>query len=296
MIEKDNGKISLRQQCMLLTVNLSTLYYTEKPPANNTELANEIHEIWMKFPCYGSRKITAALGRLGYEINRKRVQRLMREMNLKAIYPEPKTSISDPKAGKYSYLLAGMIINHINQVWATDITYIKMPQGFVYLIAMIDVYSRKILAWKLSTTMETLFCLSMLRETLLNHGAPLILNTDQGSQFTSNEWIQEVLAAGTKVSQDGKGRWADNIYIERFWRTAKYEHIFLRVFETVQEARRSIGEYIILYNAERLHQNLGYNTPDEVFYGKVKGNPVEMWKTLTSLPTVPPDQQQPQEG
>jgi putative transposase len=291
MIERTGCLLSLRHQCALLEVNLSTLYY-QKALVNDTIFANEIHDIWMEMPFYGSRRITAELNRCGTSINRKKVQRIMKEMKIQALYPVPKTSVANPKAGKYPYLLVGLIISRPNQVWATDITYIRIPSGFVYLMALIDIYSRKILSWTVSTSMETFFCLSMLKDALEKYGSPSIVNTDQGSQFTSHEWIKAVESAGSKVSQDGKGRWADNIYIERFWRTAKYEHVFLYVFETVQEIRKSIGDYILLYNGKRLHQKLGYNTPNEVYHGKVKSNPVELWKTLSGLHTVPQAQQQ----
>jgi putative transposase len=229
---------------------------------------NSIHEIWLKQPSYGYRRLTKALQKQGYDINRKRVYRLMKLMDLQAIYCKPNLSISNPEHEVYPYLLKGLIIKRPDQVWCTDITYIKMPQGFVYLIAVIDVYSRYIVSWRLSTSLDTSFCLEMLCSAFCI-GIPEILNTDQGCQFTSASWITLVKSAGTLVSMDGKGRWADNIPIERFWRTLKYESVFLNAYETVVEARDGIGCFIKLYNEERLHQSLDYETPGDVYRGEI---------------------------
>jgi putative transposase len=188
----------------------------------------------------------------------------MREMNLQALYPRPRTTIRALKDPIYPYLLKELEINRPNQVWATDITYIKMPVGFAYLVALIDVYSRYVISWRLSNTMDTHFCLEMLDEAL-RFASPEIINTDQGSQFTSSDWISRVKTAGVQVSMDGKGRWVDNVIIERFWRTLKHEHVFLHRFEDVRQARRSIGEFIDLYNYRRLHQSLKYQAPAEVY-------------------------------
>jgi putative transposase len=232
-----------------------------------TWLCNEILELYQTHPYYGYRRITAALERKGLEVNHKRVVRLMRELNLQAIYPKPNTS--KPASGHkiYPYLLEGLVVTRPNQVWATDITYIKLAQGFAYLVALIDLYSRYITAWRLSNTLETSFCIEALKEALAL-GVPLILNTDQGAQFTSNSWIEVVEGAGIKVSMDGKGRYQDNIYVERLWRTIKYEHIFLYAYESLGALRSGLKQFIATYNKERLHQSLGYRTPLEVYERK----------------------------
>jgi putative transposase len=267
MIERSHKKLSVRQQCHLLGVNRSVVYYKGKRAVDESEIMNRIHEIWLKFPAYGYRRITKALQDEGCDINRKRVFRLMKLMNLEALYAKPKLSEPHPEHKVYPYLLKGLSIDRPNQAWCTDISYLKMPQGFVYLVAIIDVYSRYIVSWRLSTTLDASFCLEMLRSAF-TVGVPEILNTDQGSQFTSLEWINMVEGAGVKVSMDGKGRWADNIPIERFWRTLKHEHVFLKAYETVAEARQGIGEFIDLYNEERLHSSIGYTRPGSVYRGE----------------------------
>jgi putative transposase len=264
MINMNHESLSVRQQSTLLQVNRSTLYYHANPALEDTQLANEIHELWFEMPFYGYRRVTAELKRRGYKINQKRVLRLMREMNLQALYPRPRTTIRAAKDKVYPYLLKELVINRPNQVWATDMTYIKMPVGFAYLVALIDVHSRYVVAWRLSNTMDIHFCLEMLGEAL-SYTSPEILNTDQGSQFTSHDWISRVQGSGILVSMDGKGRWVDNIIIERFWRTLKHEHVLLHSFEDLRQARRSIGDFINLYNHRRLHQSLGYQTPAEVY-------------------------------
>ena len=189
----------------------------------------------------------------------------MKEMKIEALYPKKRTTLANKDHKKYPYLLKGLTIDHPNQVWATDLTYIKLPGGFVYLVALMDVYSRFIVSWRLSNTMDVAFCLTMLAEALEKYSPPDIVNTDQGAQFTSRSWVDSVEGALARVSMDGQGRWADNIYIERFWRTVKYEHVFLHSFQTMPEARHSIGIFITLYNTRRLHQSLGYKTPQEVY-------------------------------
>lgn len=268
MIEKNHKTLSIRRQSSLLEINRSTLYYEPIEAEDDTNLANEIHEIWLGMPFYGYRRVTAELRRRSYHINEKRVLRLMREMKVQALYPRPKTTIRSAKDRVYPYLLKDLDVVRPNQVWATDITYIKMPVGFAYLVALIDVHSRYVIAWRLSNTMDTHFCLEMLDEALF-FACPEILNTDQGSQFTSRDWIERVEGSGILVSMDGKGRWIDNIIIERFWRTLKHEHVLLHSFEDLRQARRSIGEFINLYNFKRLHQSLRYRTPAEVYgYGQ----------------------------
>lgn len=265
MIEMTHHHLSVRQQCSLLGVNRSTLYYRGTDRTIDAQLANEIHEIWLEMPFYGYRRITAELRRRGYVINQKRVIRLMKEMNIQALYPRPRTTIKAEKDPIYPYLLKDLEITRSNQVWATDLTYVKMPVGFAYLVALIDVHSRYVLSWRLSNTMDTHFCLEMLEEALIRYPHPDILNTDQGSQFTSREWTKRVMEGGIQISMDSKGRWIDNVIIERFWRTVKHEHILLYSFEDLREARQSIRKFINLYNHKRLHQSLGYKTPAEVY-------------------------------
>lgn len=265
MIEMTHHNLSVRQQCSLLGVNRSTLYYRGTDRTIDAQLANELHEVWFEMPFYGYRRITAELRRRGYVINQKRVTRLMKEMNIQALYPRPRTTIKAEKDPIYPYLLKDLEITRSNQVWATDLTYVKMPVGFAYLVALIDVHSRYVLSWRLSNTMDTHFCLEMLEEALIRYPHPDILNTDQGSQFTSREWTRRVKEGGIQISMDGKGRWVDNVIIERFWRTIKHEHILLHSFEDLREAHRSIEKFINLYNHRRLHQSLGYRTPAEVY-------------------------------
>jgi len=279
MIENSTPHLSVRSQCQLLGVHRSAVYYQKKAAVDSSEIMNRIHEIWLKFPMYGYRRVTKALQDEGYGINRKRVYGLMIEMNLQAIYCKPSLSQGRPGHEIYPYLLKGLLIDRPNQVWCTDITYIKMPQGFVYLVAIMDVYSRYIVSWRLSTSLDTTFCLEMLKSAL-SVGTPEVLNTDQGCQFTSADWIGAVQGAGIKVSMDGKGRWADNIPIERFWRTLKYENVFLNAYNTVAEARRGLREFIDLYNEERLHSSLGYTKPGLVYRGEKKAPPYFLGKFI----------------
>jgi putative transposase len=264
MIDPSNKKLAIREQCRLLQVNRSSYYYKASPLEDEAQLLNLIHEIWMSIPFYGYRRIWAELRLQGHEVNHKRVQRLMKEMNLMAIYPKKNLSKANPEHQKYPYLLKDLVIDRVNMVWCTDITYIKMGKGFVYLVAIIDVYSRYVLSWRISTSLEKEFCLEMLDEAL--QGAmPEYVNTDQGSQFTSPEWIKRVEASGANVSMDGKGRWMDNIPVERFWKSVKYEGALLYAYETVAQARENLGDYIKFYNEKRPHQSLGYRRPVDVY-------------------------------
>ena len=265
MVTKNHEFLSVRKQCALLGVWRSNAYYHAEAPPDESILANEIHEIWLDMPCYGYRKITKELQRRGHTINHKKVLRLMRDMRIMALYPKPRTTMINNQHKKYPYLLRDLKIIGPNHVWKTDITYIRLPGGFVYLIAIIDVFSRFIISWSLSTTLEVDFCIEALESALQHWPKPEILNTDQGVQFTSAAWTQAVEQAGIKVSMDGVGRWADNIYIERFWRTLKHEYVLLHSFETVKDAKKSIGRFIDTYNYKRLHQSLGYLTPAEVY-------------------------------
>lgn len=269
MIEPQSCALSLRAQCQMLEVNRSNLYYTPADRREDSILMNKISEIWHSTPVYGYRRMCAQLNRDGHVVNHKRVQRLMKEAGIMAIYRKPKLSLGNPEHKIYPYLLRGMSIERPDQVWVTDLTYIKLPQGFAYLMAIMDVFSRKIMAWDVGNSMDLGFCVEILR-TALEHGRPEIVNTDQGSQYTSPTWTQEVERAKAKVSMDGKGRWADNIPIERFWRTVKWEHLSLRSHDTVREVYRSVEEFMVFYNGKRLHQSLGYATPEEVYTGEKK--------------------------
>lgn len=223
-----------------------------------------IDEEYTRHPFYGSRRMVAFLGQQGFDVNRKRVQRLMDLLGLEAVYPKPRLSKGHPEHQKYPYLLKGVSINRPDQVWSTDITYIRMDRGFLYLVAVIDWFSRYVLSWQLSNTLDVGFCLDAL-DRALNGGKPEIFNSDQGCQFTSLDFTDRLKARDIRISMDGKGRALDNIFIERFWRTIKYEEVYLKDYQTVKEARDGISNYFAFYNAERLHQALGYRTPQEVY-------------------------------
>lgn len=242
------------------------MYY--KPHSNNDDvwLMNAIQELWLKYPFYGYRRITAALNKTGYNLNHKRTLRLMQSMNLEAIYPK-RTTISNKLHIKYPYLLTGLVITGPDHVWATDLTYIKMRKGFVYLVALIDLFSRHIVSWQLSVSMDTEFCMTMLDEAL-SKKVPQIINTDQGSQFTSSVWTDRLIKHKIAISMDSKGRCLDNVYIERFWRSIKQEEIYLKPYDDVDEARAGIKKYIEFYNNQRQHQSLGYKTPAEVYFAR----------------------------
>lgn len=267
MIVQHHDSVSVRQQCSLLGVSRSSVYYHASFGKQDTDLANEIHDIWQEMPFYGYRRITAQLQRLGYKINSKKVRRIMAETGIKALYPHPKTTVKSLENKIYPYLLQDLVVSAPNQVWATDITYIRLPSGFVYLVALIDLKSRYIISWRISNSMDVSFCLEMLNEGLAR-AQPGIINTDQGSQFTSRLWVEIVLKSGAKVSMDGKGRWADNIFIERFWRTVKHEFLRYVMPETLPELRKEVNDFIVLYNEKRLHQSLNYQTPEEIYYDK----------------------------
>ena len=265
-LDKTFPDLSLKKQCEALSLNRSSLYYKTTDPSDEDEvLLNQIRDIWEKWPFYGYRRIHVTLIKQGLSVNRKRVQRLMKEAGIQAIYPRPNTSSNIKDHRKYLYLLSGLKITRSNQVWATDITYIKLPTGFVYLVAVLDVFSRRILRWRLSNSLSTIFCLEALNEALETYGAPDIFNTDQGAQFTSDEWIYTLINWGVKPSMTGVGRCLDNIHQERFWRTLKYENTYIYGYEDMIDARLKIGSFIEFYNHERPHQSLDYCTPDKVF-------------------------------
>jgi putative transposase len=269
MIDPEHPRLSLSRQCGLVGLNRSSYYYEPaKESEENLLYMRLIDEQYMKTPFYGSRNMTKWLRENGHEVNRKRVQRLMRLMGIEAIYPKPKTSEAAKEHKKYPYLLRDMKIIRPNQVWSTDITYIPMPRGFMYLVAVIDWYSRHVLSWELSNTMDSGFCLGAL-ESALRVATPEIFNTDQGVQFTCSAYTGRLERQGIQVSMDGKGRALDNVFIERLWRSLKYEEIYLWNHETVPELRSGIQRYFRFYNEQRPHQSLGNAKPKLVYEGFV---------------------------
>jgi putative transposase len=292
-VERPHPQLSIVKQCALLKVPRSTLYHEPKPESDaNLALMRRIDELYMKWPFYGARRMAEQLRREGIAVDRKRVRRLMRLMGIEAIYQKPNTSRSHPGHKKYPYLLKNIAITRVNQVWCADITYIKMAKGFVYLVAIMDWFSRRVLAWRLSITMETDFCVEALQEAMDLYGKPEIFNTDQGVQFTAASFIETLAAQGVRISMDGKGRYLDNIFIERLWRSLKYEEVYLKAYASVAEARIGIGSWINFYNNERLHQALDYKTPREIFEAN---QPVDMMDNASALPTSPQEKQQQQQ-
>jgi putative transposase len=266
MIDWKCPELSVRRQCELLRLSRSGMYY--EPVATSPEelaLMRRIDEVHLKYPFYGSRKLAIELRHEGRDANRKRVQRLMRVMGLEAMVPKPKTSEPHPEHVVFPYLLRGLAISKANQVWATDITYIPMKSGFVYLVAIMDWYSRRVLSWRLSNTLDSNFCIEALQEAFKRFGQPAIFNTDQGAQFTADAFTTLLRDRRIAISMDGKGRCLDNVFVERLWRSLKYEEVYLHAYDTVAEARAGIGRYLAFYNDERPHQALGYQTPD-AFY------------------------------
>jgi len=251
----------------MLKISRSSLYYKSKGiNEEDLELMALIDQQYLKTPVYGSRSMRDYLHRLGYKINRKRVQRLMRLMGLEAIYPKPKTSKPHPEHRIYPYLLRGLEIGRPNQVWAADITYISLARGYMYLVAVMDWHSRKVLSWRVSNTLDADFCVEALNDAISRYGCPEIFNTDQGSQFTSKDFTDVLKDNGIKISMDGRGRFQDNIFIERLWWTVKYHYLYLRTFENGSELRNGLKHWFVYYNQERFHQSLGLLTPDEVYF------------------------------
>ena len=270
MIEPNHPDLSIRRQCELIDLNRASYYYQPAQESElNLKLMRLIDEQYLKTPFYGWPRMTIYLQQLGYQINSKRVRRLMNLMGLQAIYPKPKLKNQVQKAHKvYPYLLRNLEIVRPNQVWSADITYVPMPQGFMYLTAVIDWYSRYVLAWQLSNTLEGHFCRVALQQALLQ-GKPEIFNTDQGVQFTAPAFTNCVEAAGVRVSMDGRGRALDNIFVERLWRTVKYEHLYLFQYETVPALLSGLRDYFIFYNNQRFHQSLDYLTPAQIHFDPV---------------------------
>lgn len=269
MIESENGSISISRQCQLLGVSRSVIYYkpVEVTPLN-LNLMNAIDEQFMEFPFLGSRKMTEMLCRMGHNVNRKRVQRLMNLMGIEAVYPKPNLSKRNLEHKVWPYLLSNYTANFPNDVWGADITYIRMKKGFLYLFAILDLFSRYVLSWRLSNSLEADFCIDGLKEAILKFKPPQIFNTDQGSQFTSDNWIKSLLEKNVKISMDSKGRAFDNIFVERLWRSVKYEEVYLNEYQCGNHAHERIDKYFNFYNEIRPHQSLGNSTPMEIFYGK----------------------------
>jgi putative transposase len=262
--------LSVTRQCQLLNLNRSSVYYQPKEISDDDlRLMRRIDEMHLKRPFYGSRRIRDWLQDEGFGVNRKRVQRLMRQMGIVALYPKANTSRPGKGHKIYPYLLRGLEIDRPNQVWAADICYVPMARGFVYVVVIMDWHSRKVLSWRVSNTMDADFCVEALEEAISRYGTPDIFNTDQGSQFTSDAFTGVLKQAGIKISMDGKGRWVDNVFVERLWRSLKYEEVYLKAYDTVAEARLGIGKYFQFYNRERRHQSLDRQTPDQVYEGRV---------------------------
>jgi len=267
MIEPGYEGLSVTRQCELVGLARSSLYYRPQGESQeNLELMERMDETYTRWPFYGVRRMTAQLRQEGYEVNPKRVRRLLRLMGLEAIYPRKRLSVAAAEHRRYPYLLAGVEVERPDQVWSADITYIRLQKGFLYLVAMLDWYSRYVLSWALSATLEGGFCLSALEEAL-RKAQPEVFNTDQGVQFTSEAFTGCLEGRGIAISMDGRGRVYDNIFVERLWRTVKYEEVYLKDYADAREARTGLEGYFGFYNGERLHQALGYRTPAEVYEG-----------------------------
>jgi putative transposase len=299
LLDRDHAGLSIRRQCALLGITRSGIY---RPPsaANENDLAlmRRLDELFTAWPFLGSRRMTAMLRRDGHVINRKRVQRLMRRMGIAALGPKPRTTKPAPGHRIFPYLLRGMVIDRPNHVWAADITYIPLGRGFLYLVAIIDWASRAVLSWRLSNTMDVSFCVAALEAALARFGRPAIFNTDQGSQFTSAAFTGTLAAAGVRISMDGRGRWMDNVFIERLWRSLKHEDVYLKGYADGREARAGIADWITFYNLRRPHQALGNRTPMAVWRDGLTGalgeRAVDMTRRLDNARALPPCPQLPQ--
>jgi len=267
MIDRD-GTLSIMRQCELLGLCRSSLYY-RPPPISEADLLlmRSIDELHLAHPFLGARRLARLFQRAGVDVGRRHVGTLMLLMGIEAIYRKKRTSLPDKGHRIYPYLLRDVVIERPNQVWATDVTYLPMAKGFAYLVAILDLYSRKVLAFRVSNTLATDFCIEALDEALRCYGAPEIFNTDQGSQFTDEDFTAVLDTQGVRISMDGKGRWIDNVFVERLWRSVKYESIYLHAHETPREVNIELARYFDFYNAQRPHQSLDYRTPDEMYFG-----------------------------
>ena len=269
MIDREHD-LSISRQARALGISRGSVYYLPRPvSAADLAIMRRLDELHLEFPFAGSRMLRDLLNQDGVEIGRCHVVTLMKRMGIEALYRRPNTSKPVPGHKIYPYLLRGMIIDRPNQVWAMDITYVPMAKGFVYLAAVVDWFSRRVLSWRVSITMEAAFCVEALEEALARHGRPEIFNTDQGSQFTSLAFTDVLLKAGIAISMDGKGSWRDNVFVERLWRSVKYEEVYLKAYRTVSEARLSIGRYLAFYNGRRPHSSLDRMTPDQAYFTRL---------------------------
>jgi putative transposase len=268
MIEREHAHLSIAAQCRLVSISRSSFYYAPVPETAETlALMAVIDAAFLDMPWYGSRQMARHLQRLGHPVGRRRVRRLMAKMGLSPIYQRPRTSDPHPEHRIYPYLLRDLEITRPNQVWCADITYLPMRRGFLYLVAIMDWASRRVLAWRLSNTMDAEFCVAALKDALARFGKPEIFNTDQGSQFTSTDFTGVLRDAEVRISMDGRGRWMDNVFIERLWRSLKYECVYLNAFETGSELRVGLDRWVTYYNEGRPHSRLGGRTPDEIYRG-----------------------------
>jgi putative transposase len=267
MLEVMNDKLSLREQCRMMALPRSRYYYKPQPRMLEMQIADEIDRIYTARPYYGTRRIREEMKRRGQVIGRGRIRRYMSWMGYRAIYPRKSLSQANKEHKVYPYLLRGLKVDHANQVWSADITFIPMSHGFLYLVVIMDWHSRYVLSWRLSTTLDAEFCVAALQEAL-ELGTPEIFNTDQGCQFTSRDFTQRLLARAIRISMDGKGRAFDNIFVERLWRTVKYEEVYIKSYENTRECRESLRAYFDFYNQQRVHQALGYATPAEVYFDR----------------------------
>ena len=271
MIDR-GSELSVTSQCEILDLNRTGVNYTPRPVCErDLRLMRRIDELHLAHPFLGARKLAKHLQREGFEVGRLHVTTLMRRMGIEALYRKPRTSIPARGASIYPYLLDHLVIDRPKQVWATDLTYLPMAHGFMYLVAILDVASRKVLAFRTSNTLTTDFCIEALEEALARYGTPEIFNTDQGSQFTSADWTDVLKAHDIRISMDGKGRWIDNVFIERLWRSVKYEDVYLHAYEDGRQLQAGLTKYFHFYNERRLHQSHDYRTPDEVYFGRNDG-------------------------
>lgn len=270
MIESDHPALSIRSQCQLLDLPRSSLYYTPSGLSNaDHELLSKVDELFTEHPYYGSRRVSESLKREGYAVGRMKARGLMRILGVEALYPQKSKnlSVANKEHRIYPYLLSGVSVDRPNKVWAADITYIRLRQGYVYLVSIIDHYSRYILSWKLSNTLDSAFCVEALEEALEKYEAPDYFNTDQGAQFTCHRFTEKLKNHRIRISMDGKGRALDNIFIERFWRTLKYEEVYIKSYQNMLDCKKNLSEYFNKYNYRRLHQSINYRTPGEAYYG-----------------------------
>ena len=264
-------KVPVVRQCKILELSRSSIYYRPVPVKKEAlDIMSLIDEIHLRYPFYGSRRIRDELEDNGFYLSRGQVSRFMKKMGIEALYRKPRLSKPHPGHKIYPYLLRGKTIDRANQVWATDITYLPLAQGFVYLVAIMDWASRKVLSWRLSNTLDTSFCIDALEEAISQYGLPEIFNSDQGSQFTSDAFTKKLKEHGIRISMDGRGRWMDNVFIERLWRSVKYEEVYLKAYDSISIAKKSLIEYFDFYNRRRWHQSLERKTPDEVYWSTLE--------------------------